>query len=305
MKEYFILQYKMINRKLQDFGLEPISGYLLILAGFIGLSIYLFHKTDYAEYAYILISLALTAKLSEKGRNDFLKLCFKSKNYILIRIIENGISTFPFLIFLLYKQAFESTGILFMLSSILGLSNFKVNTNFTIPTPFHKNPFEFTVGFRNTFFIFPIAYILTFIAISVDNFNLGIFALLLIFIVVHSFYNSQEQEYYVWSFTLTAKQFLMEKIKTALFYSTLLCLPILLTLSFFYYANIISLIVFYILGCVFLITIIFAKYSAYPNEMNIPEGISIVLCITFPPFLIVIGPYFYLKAIKKLERFLI
>jgi hypothetical protein len=303
MKEYFILQYKMTNRKLKDFGLNPILGYLLILTSFLVLSIYLFHKTEFAQYAYILISLALTAKLSEIGRNDFLKLCFSDKHYKLVRVVENFAASLPFLIFLLYKQTLIGSVILVVVSLLLGLSSFKTSLNFTIPTPFYKKPFEFTVGFRNTFYIFPIAYILTFIAISVDNFNLGIFSLLLIFIVVIGFYPKPENEYFVWSFALTAKQFIIEKIKTALFYTTILCLPIVLTLCFFYFTNIVSLLAFYVFGCVFLMTIIFAKYAAYPNEMNIPEGIIIAIGVVFPPFLFVFAPYFYTKALKKLERF--
>lgn len=295
----------MTNRKLKDFGLEPIMGYLLILACFIGLSIYLFHKTEFAQYVYIPISLVLTSKLSEIGRNDFLKLCFSDKYYKLVRVVENFAASFPFLIFLLYKQTLIGSVILVAVSLLLGLSSFKTSLNFTIPTPFYKKPFEFTVGFRNTFFIFLIAYILTFIAISVDNFNLGIFSLLLIFIVVIGFYPKLENEYFVWSFALTAKQFIVEKIKTALFYTTILCLPIVLTLCFFYYTNIVLILAFYFIGCVFLITIIFAKYAAYPNEMNIAEGIIISISVAFPPFLFVFAPYFYTKALKKLERFLI
>lgn len=305
MKEYFILQCKMTNRKLKDFGLNPILGYLMILTSFLVLSIYLFHKTEFAQYAYILISLALTAKLSEIGRNDFLKLCFNNTHYKLIRIAENFSVTLPFLIFLLYKQSFVGSVILVVLSLLLGLSSFKTSLNYTIPTPFYKKPFEFTVGFRNTFFIFPIAYILTYIAISVDNFNLGIFSLLLIFIVLIGFYPKSENEYFVWTFSLTAKQFIVEKIKTALFYTTILCLPILLPLCFFYYTNLVSLLTFYFIGCIFLMTIIFAKYAAYPDEMNIPEVIIIAISAAFPPFIFVFAPYFYIKALKKLERFLI
>lgn len=200
MKEYFILQFSMTNRRLKDFGLKPIFGYLLILASFIGLSLFLFYETEFAQYFYIFISLALTSKLSEIGRNDFLKLCFNDRHYKLVRIIENLISSMPFLIFLICKQIFIGSVILTLISLILGLSSFKTSLNFTISTPFYKKPFEFTVGFRNTFFIFPIAYILTLIAISVDNFNLGIFSLLLVFIVTLGFYTKPENEYFVWSF---------------------------------------------------------------------------------------------------------
>lgn len=304
MKEYFILQFKITNRKLNDFGLHPIVGYLLILICFLLLSVYLFYKSELAQYAYILISLALTAKLSEIRRNDFLKLCFNYRQYKLIRIAENFSVTLPFLIFLLYKQSFFGSVILVVLSFLFGLSSFKTSLNYTVPTPFYKRPFEFTVGFRNAFLVFPIAYILTYIAISVDNFNLGIFSLLLIFLVVIGFYPKPENEYYVWVFSLTAKQFIVEKIKTALFYTTVLCLPIILPLCFFYYTNIESLLMFFVIGCVFLMTVIFAKYAAYPDEMNIPEVVIIAISVAFPLFIFVFAPYFYLKALKKLKGFI-
>lgn len=294
----------MTNRKLKGFGLEPILGYLLISAAFTGLSVFLFHKTEFAQYAYILISLALTSKLSEIGRNDFLKLCFNNNQYKLLRVLENFSASLPFLIFLLYKQSYFSSIILIVVSLLLALISFKTSLNYTIPTPFYKKPFEFTVGFRNTFFIIPIAYILTIISISVDNFNLGIFSLLLIFFVVIGFYLKPENEYFVWSFALTPKQFIIEKTKPALFFTSMLCLPIVLSLSIFYPANIGSLLVFYFVSCIFLMTIIFAKYAAYPYEMNIPEGIIIAISIAFPPLIIAFAPYFYIKSINKLKRFL-
>ena len=294
----------MTNRSLKDFGLEPILGYLLILSGFTGLSLFLFYKTEFAQYIYILISLALTSKLSETGRNDFLKSCFNDRHYKLVRLMENLASSMPFLIFLIYKQTYMGSIILTVISLIMGMSSFKTSLNFTIPTPFYKKPFEFTAGFRNTFFIFPIAYLLTFIAISVDNFNLGIFSLLLVFLVPLGFYTKPENEYFVWSFALTPKQFMIEKIKTALLYTSLLSLPIILALCVFYFENIDALLAFYIAGCVFLITIISAKYAAYPNEMNLPEGVIIAASISFPPLLLLFAPYFYIKATNKLQRYL-
>ncbi len=53
-----------------------------------------------------------------------------------------------------------------------------------------------------------------------------------------------------------------------------------------------------------MMTIILAKYSAYPQEMNIPKGILIAFSIYFPPFLLVLIPLFYLKSVKKLKVFL-
>ena len=59
MKEYFILQFKMINRQLTEMGIEPIIGYVIGLLVFVGVSIKLFEKTQYAEYIYIVLALSL------------------------------------------------------------------------------------------------------------------------------------------------------------------------------------------------------------------------------------------------------
>ncbi len=305
MKEYFILQYKMTNRRLKDFGIKPVFGYLLIFAAFPTLSLFLFYQTKFAPYIYLFISLSLTSQLSETGRNDFLKLCFKNAHYKLVRIIENLLSSIPFLLFLIYKQFFIGSIILFILSLIFGLSNLKTSLNYTIPTPFYKKPFEFTVGFRNTFYLFLIAYLLTFIAITVDNFNLGIFSLLLVFLVTLTFYLKPENEYFVWSFALTPQQFIMGKIKTSLLFTSIISIPVVVTLCLFYYENIDAIIGFFIIGCAFIIMIVSAKYSAYPEEMNLPEGIILVLCISVPPLLLLFTPYFFLKAKNKLQRYLI
>lgn len=305
MKAYFILQFQMTNRQLKDFGIDPKLGYPLIIAFFIGLSTYLFYKTEFAQYIYIILSLAITSKLSETSRIDFLKICFNKNHYVIVRFTENIISSTPFVLFLAYKQCFLGSIVLASASLLLGLNSFKTSLNYTIPTPFHKRPFEFTEGFRNTFFLFPIAYIITAIAISVDNFNLGIFSLLLIFLIPLGFYSKPENEFFVWSFALTPKQFLIKKIKTAILYTSFLSLPILLSLIFFYSENTENIIPFYVGGCVLLFTVISAKYSAYPHELSLPEGVIIAIGISFPPSLLAFAPYFFIKATNKMQRYLV
>lgn len=304
MKEYFQLQFKLINRKLTDYGLNPIIGFCLLFVGFIGLSIYLFSKTEFAEYIFILIALSFVSKLSETKRNDFLKFVFKDKTYMIYRIMENSIVVLPFISFLIYKQLFLSAFILAILTFLMALLNFNSTFNYTIPTLFYKKPFEFTVGFRSTFYLFIFAYFLTFMAVSVGNFNLGVFALVLVFLVSLSFYSKPENEYYIWSFIDTPKGFLIKKIKTGLVYSSILSIPILIVLGVFFLSEINTLLIFQLLGYVYLVTIILAKYSAYPNEMNLPQGILIGISLLFPPILIGIIPFFYLKSSKQLNDIL-
>ncbi len=304
MKEYFQLHFKLINRRIIDFGLPLLIGYALLALVFILGSSYLFLITEFAAYIYGLMALGLVSRLSIAKRNDFIKSIFSTSYFIKIRMLENLIYTIPFILFLVFKEAFIIALLLFVFSLLLVIINFNVNLNFTIPTPFGKKPFEFLVGFRKTFFMFPVAYLICYAAIAVNNFNLGIFSLILIGIVCLSYYLKPEHEYFVWSFNLSPKVFLIEKIKTCLLFFTLLCVPILLALSIFFFQEIEILIAFYLISCAFLVTIILAKYSAYPNEMSIPHGVLIALGFMFPPILIGLIPYFYLKSKIQLTEIL-
>lgn len=304
MKNYFSLQLVMNNRKIKEAGINPFLGYLLVLLAFILLSEYIYQKTDFAKYLVILICFGLQFKLSEKDRTDFIISTFGDKTKKKIRILENLFVCVPFVSILIYKYNFIEASILFVLSIILALLSFQTNFNFTIPTPFSKRPFEFSVGFRKAFLIFPIAYALTFIAINVDNLNLGIFSMLLIFLTTLSFYTKPEHEYYVWIHAEKPKSFLKNKIIVATKFVTLLIAPILLSLLIFYPTEFGMILLFFLIGVLFLWTIIFAKYSAYPDEMNLPEGIIIAVSIYFPPILLVIIPFFYNKSINKLKSIL-
>jgi hypothetical protein len=206
--------------------------------------------------------------------------------------------------FLLFKQLFIFAGLLSILITILALVNFRTTFNFTIWTPFSKRPFEFTIGFRNTFYLFFMAYTLAIIAVSVSNFNLGVFAMLLVFATTLSYYSKPENEYYVWAHSLKPKAFLLGKIKTALLFSSLIALPIAIILAIFNPQNIGILSLFFLVGWAFLISIIVGKYAAYPDEMNITQGVFFALCIWFPPILIVLIPYLFKQSQNRLSNLL-
>ncbi len=148
------------------------------------------------------------------------------------------------------------------------------------------------------------AYLLTYISISVGNFNLGIFSLLLVFLVALSYYSKLEHEYFIWSFNLSPTDFLMEKIKTGLAYTTLSSIPILIALSIYFNSELETLLTFLLLGFAYLITIILAKYSVYPNEVSIPQGLLIAVSLMFPPILIGVIPFFYFESKKRLKTIL-
>lgn len=294
----------MTNRKIKELGLNPFLGYFLGLAAFILLSEYIFNETEFAKYLVILTCLRLQLQLSENNRMDFLLSIFGDKTKTKIRFLENFILCIPFVSILLYKSFLFEAIILFACSNILALFSFYSNFILTIPTPFSRRPFEFSTGFRKTFFIFLIAYALTILAINVGNLNLGIFAFLLVFITSISFYFKPEHEYYVWIHSETPKVFLKNKIFNASKNVSIITAPIIISLLVFYPSEFKLTLIFFLIGILFLWTVILAKYSAYPNEINILERIIIALSLYFPPLLLALIPIFYSKSIRKLKYLL-
>ena len=304
MKDYFDMQLVMTNRKIKEAGINPFLGYLLGLIIFVLFSEYIFHKTEFAKYLVILVCFSFQFKLSENSRTDFLLSTFGDKSKNKIRVLENLIVCIPFVSILTYKFLFLEAIILFLCSITIALFSFRTSLNVTIPTPFSKNPFEFSIGFRKTFFIFPLAYALSAIAINVGNFNLGIFSMLLISLTTLSYYSKPEGEYFVWVHADTPKSFLKKKIIIATKNYILLTMPILIGLLIFYPIKFDLILLFLLIGTLFLWTIVLAKYSAFPEEINLPEGFIIAFTLTFPPLILVIIPYFYTKSINNLKLIL-
>lgn len=304
MKEHFLLQYKMANRRLSYWGINPLIGYILLAVGFVFVTEYLFITTQFAKYIVPAVAIHLLTKAAEINRNEFLQVIFGNIKYRKIRVIENVIICLPFSSLLLYHNAIiESIGLLTVSILLAGFS-FKARLNFAIPTPFYKKPFEFIVGFRNTFYLFPLAYALAIIAVSVDNMNLGIFAMLSVFLIAAGYYTKPENEYFVWSYSTTPLTFILDKIKTATTHVTYLALPIAIGIAIFYPAKTDTILMYILLGYAFLGVIVLAKYGAYPNPIGLPEGVLLAFCIYYPPVTIAIMPYLYYKCIKSLNRLL-
>lgn len=294
----------MFNRRLSDFGIKPILGYILAAIAFIGLSFLLFQKTEYAVYIYPVLALFPLMKLSEVQRNDFLRSCFTLKDYRKVRLIENTLLVLPFVCFL-FANGYWIGPLVSLTASIL-LSFFRTGhqLNFHLPTPFFKFPFEYTVGFRKTWWVFIIAYFLAYMSITVGNFNLGIFALVLSGVISISYHSNPETPYYVWIFAYRPAEFLWYKLRMALVFSSLLSLPVAVAISIAFPHNLIVVLVFQVLSSIYMMTLIFAKYSTYPEQMGLPQAILIGVSVWFPPLLFGIIPAFYSQAKRKLEQFL-
>lgn len=294
----------MINRWFKDFGIAPLLGFLILAIVFSSFAIFLFNKTSFANYILVICAIVLINKLAERKRNDFLKSCYTNVFYKKIRILENLICAAPFLIFLCYKYSYAAALLLVVIATILAFFNFRTNLNYTIWTPFAKTPFEFTIGFRNTFHSIFIAYALTAIAVYTNNFNLGAAALLLLLITTTTYYTKPENEYYVWIYALTPTKFLQQKIKKAILFSALLAIPIATSLVICFAQNFHILLIVFLLAWAFLIAAIVSKYANYPDELNITQSILVATCIWFPPILIVSVPYLFYKSKLRISYLL-
>ncbi|HQA01878.1 MAG TPA: hypothetical protein PKV34_05345 [Thermomonas sp.] len=300
VKEYFELQCRMVGRRFRDAGLAPLLACVVLGLAFVGFSIVLFRKTEFAEYVYVCSVLMLVGRLSESRRSEFLEICFGDAGLRKVRVVENLVCSSPFIVFLLCRQFFLMVVVLLVAVVILALVRFRARLDFVIWTPFSKKPFEFSTGFRNTFYLILMAYALAFVAVSAGNFNLGVFAMLLVFAIVSSYYTKLENEYYVWTYGVNARGFLLGKMKMAMLFSSSLALPVALLLTVFFHRDIGMISLFFLAGLAFLVCVIVSKYSAYPNEMNIAQGIPLGLCLWFPPLLLVLVPCLFWKSEKRL-----
>ena len=301
MKHYFRLQLIMLNRQFTELRINPIVGIIFSIFAFIGISVIIYSKTEYANYIYLEISLILTQRLSEVNRTTFLKICFIKKDFIKLRLIENLTSSIPFFIFFIFKSQFIFAIILLILSSLLSFISLENKSNFTLPTPFKKTPFEFTMGFRKSILVLLFAYLLGIISIRVNNFNLGAFSVAVTLLIYISFYSIVENEFYVWVYSAKPKEFILLKIKTLVLNSILLTIPIIILLALFFPSKILALCVILALGILINIILVLAKYSVYPQRMNIQLSLLIAMSFLLFPTLLITIPYLYKKTINNLK----
>jgi hypothetical protein len=298
---YFTLQAKMIWRRIGGWGLNPYLAVLLMVAGYVFLSEMLFSKTEYAPHVLLLSMVAMQMRLLNKNRNEFLALTFPANQFRIIRWVENMLIALPFIISMLIHAEYVEVLMAVAVSSILIFTTTKTRTSVVIPTPFAKRPFEFIIGFRNSYVLIVLAYLLLIGSYSFQNSNWGIVSFVFLTLLILNFFSKPEDEMFVWNYSKKPSQFLLYKIIQSLRQASLLMIPMIVALLLVYPQDYIKIISFLGLAFVYIITIILAKYSAYPNEMNVPQGVLIAMSLYFPPMLIVVIPYFYIQSTKNLH----
>ncbi len=304
MKYYFKLQYLRLQRTLSELGIAAPLGIFLGIVIFIAISKYLFYKLDFANYIYVFFAIISLLNLSDIKHVDKIKAIFSAKDYRKIRFIENLALSLPFVFYLVYESQHLMAAS--VLSIAVPLTFFESNLikGVKIPTPFKKWPFEFIMGFRKTFPLLLLSFVLCIIGVQVDNFNLSLFCLGLVFLIAMTFYFKPEKIYFTWIHTRNANGFLKHKVLLAFLCVSIMSLPFLLLLLLSFPSNYLWILAIQMLGYVFLLSMIFAKYSAYPNEMNVPQGLLYGLSLWFPPMLLFVIPIFYFKSVRQLKQIL-
>lgn len=305
IKYYFQLQLRRFNRKCSELGVSPILHVVIVVVAFVVGSSYLFFRTPYAQYIYPALCIYVTFSLINRKHLTHLNTLFTTRTATWIRLSKNLMIALPFLLFLIYKGLWLWSLLLLVGQCFIAILPSTPSTPFKIPTPFQRRPFEFIVGFRNSFLLLILAYFLIFKAIQVGNANLG-FAMIGFFFLLGIGYQMRiEDAHFVWIFNKTPHQLLIYKTRTAFRNVAIICLPATCILLPFFPSYWYIVLIIFLYGFILLALFILAKYAAYPKELNLPQVIILGISIIFPPLLLYTFPAFYKKAKEQLTPLLI
>jgi hypothetical protein len=304
MKNYFFLQAKIIHRFAADSGIPIFFCYLAIPIGFVGLATVLFHKTTYAPYLFFLLSLISLQILSNTHRNEFLRITYGPSRQLTIRSIENLLLVSPFSIYLVFRGSWLLALIILPTAVLYVFVEFRIRNARVFPTPFAQFNFEFNALFRKSLIPLLGIYALAFIAMKMNNFNLGAASILFLSILILSHLSKPEDDFFVWNYSLSPQQFLKKKLFSSLFNSMLLFAPAILSLAFYFPENTATLFLFFLLGEAMIVATLLSKYSSFPHEIPISQGIILALALSIPPALLVFIPFTFKRAQSNLSSYL-
>ncbi len=295
---YLSLQWKLIQRQIIEFGI-PLS---IALVGapilFFTLSMAIYYRTDYAGIILITLCFSWQLKISNSKRIEFLKLHYKSSLFLKIRLIENLLVFLPFFIVLALHANWLYLAIAFILTILLVFHKQRRLFHFRLPTPFHKKPFEFIIGFRTFYAFYPICIALLLIGYRVSNPNLAFVALALTSLSSLLFYQLLEPTFWIWIHSTNAKQFLSNKVKTAVFQHLILFMPITIICVLLFPAHWYIGLAILLLSAVYLSITVIAKYANYPNQISVIDGIFVGISM-FIPLLMPFSFYYFLKKSRQ------
>jgi len=306
LRYYFTLQAKLFIRALKNYNEGVYATLIVTFLAFIFFSITFLDKVPYGPYLYLLLEVVVISSLGGKMRNQFLSSIFLKKKYIILRATENFLTAFPFMIFLLYKKEYWLVVVNIALCLLLSFcNNIGATSNLVIPSPFSRKPYEFTTGFRRTYWLLIILYCSTVYSLVHHNFILGLGSLLGVFVICMTFYSHLDPIFYVWIHAQPAKIFLRRKITTAILYGLFLTLPIAFLLIIFYPGKIVLILLVLFIGLGYLILSVLYVYVCFPVKTTRSQNLQYAAGIFSPPLLLLIIPNFYFQAVRRLKDYLL
>jgi len=302
---YWRIQYRRTNRYWREVGVAPWVGYLVSGGLFLSISAELFSRTGFAPYLYASLAVFTLSLFNDRQRTSFLRQLFLQKSYYQLRLVENTLVSIPFLSVLMFYGDHLVAFVLLALTLLLARIPDIWKSDWVMPTPFGKKPFEFARGFRASWPLFLLIFLLLLQGVVIGNEELALFSVGCVFLVAMGYYQPPEPVFWVWLFRMRPAAFLQHKLRTGLVQASVLAaLPALLVLFAFpgYWQ---WLVLVFLAGYLFLALLILGKYAAYPAPISMPQAILFALCIWFPPALLVMLPFFYRKALRAVAPILV
>ena len=309
MRYYFKLQFKRFQRIIKHTGM-PIFGFIIAIVVIYYFAYHAVKEFDkYSSYALLIISFLILERTNQKERIEFLRNLFIIKNkYIQLRFIENSIVLFPISLLAVITGLFWIIPIILFLGTAYAFlpKGLTISSNKALPTPFGKYPFEMIRYWRIYFPAIIVAVFLFGMGIISQNPNLSLFGIALIPLLCTNHLEYVEPIEILWNYNMKPSKFLWHKIKRITLQNYLLMLPlslILLSTNYSIYTLFIILTV-YVATFLLITLILLMKYSIYPRKIGLLEGIVFALTALFIPLIFGLYPYYYKKALDKLNEYL-
>lgn len=301
---YFKLRWTLFLRKLSGHGIKPIVAGIAIVALIILAAVYLPERTENAGEIVVGISLYFISMNMNRDRNRFLQFQFGKIQSMIVNALEALFIASPGIFINLLYGEFLLSALLLIAAILIGISNFSIPQPSSLPTPYRKTPFEFIVGFRTAFW----TYLLVIAAMAVgyfsENANLSFFSLIIISLLHIGFYQKPEAPQWVIIFKQNASGFLWLKCKQALVNHNLTLLPFVIIQYLLFSESLPWILMLFALSNIYLMTTIFLKYSSYPSEVQITDGVIFAISLVVPPLLFLTIPVLLNKSKKHLNPYL-
>ncbi len=310
LKQLIFIRFKQTQREIQSLGWWRS---LLFLSISVGSYYVLFLKTESSDFSLIssLVSSSLLIFL-HFVRNDKEFLNTYSSSTFILFLLEYLILSIPLIVLLIVHFHWESLSIILLAILLVPLIKWKrsskaINNKIIQLIPYDF--YEWKSGVRKYFYPF----LLLWLGILFGSFQFAVvpIGLVILWLVIFSFFEINEPASFLIALELPPKEFLFLKVKRQVMMYNQLALPLIFVYYIFHYNEWFLPIVELSILMVLNIYIVILKYAFYqPNEKSAASQTlsSLGVLSIFIPFLIpalfILIIRFYFKAIDNLNFYL-